>query len=94
MRITQKKDNHSMITAKCLQDDFISDFGRSEFSSLTKPPPAILDSSSLSTKKRPALLFKTNLIIDEIQLGISLLISCSLRNKVVKINAKVANAEE
>jgi len=35
-----------------------------------------------------------NIVVEEIQLGISMLIFCSLRNKVVRINAKVANAKE
>lgn len=95
MRITQKNDNHSMRAAKCLQDDsfiLIPDFGRSELSSVIIPP--ILDSSSFRTKNRPALLFKINVVVDDIQLGISVLMFCNLRNKAVRINAKVANAKE
>lgn len=97
VRITQKNDNHSTIAAKCLQEDsFVrnSDLCTSKFSSAAAPSPAILDSSSFRIKKRPALLLKTNIVVDEIQLGVSMLMSCSLRNRAVKINAKVANAKD
>ncbi|KYN02888.1 hypothetical protein ALC62_06287 [Cyphomyrmex costatus] len=94
MRITQKNDNHSIIAAKCLQDSFfISIFGESELSSVTIPPSVILD-SSFRTRNRPTLFLKMNIVVEDIQLGISILMFCSLRNNAVRINVKVANIKE
>lgn len=94
------KDNHSTIAAKCLQDDslFVSlAFDRSEFSSVSLaniPVVEAFDSLSLSIKKRPALLFKTNVIVDETQLGVSTLIFCNFLNNAVRIKANAANPRE
>ncbi|KYN26904.1 hypothetical protein ALC57_03719 [Trachymyrmex cornetzi] len=35
-----------------------------------------------------------NVVVEDIQLGISMLMFCSLRNNAVRINAKVANIKE